>query len=327
MKLKSVAAVSNLLIATSMVCAQPVLAQAYPSKPVRVVIPFPSGGDVEGAARFFSNHLANALGQSFVLEPRPGGNTLIGAEAVARSPADGYTLFFCGPSTFTINPTFYGAKLPYDYARDFTPISIISSTPYLTTVAASLPAKTIPELLALARAEPGKLSFVSSGSGSSNHLAYEILVRSAGVSMIHVPYKGMQLAIPDLLSGRVTTLMAGLPIVGSGMRSGKLRAIAVTSRQRFSQLPDVPAVSESGLAGYDIVAWFALFAPAKTPPDTVVRLNGEIRKYMATAEAQEEYLKIGHDPVGSTIEQLAVLVKSDTEKYDRVIREANIRLE
>ena len=167
--------VSGLLALLSLAPAGAVLAQAYPSKPVRVVIPFPSGGDVETAARFFANSLGKTLGQPFVLEPRPGGNTQIGTEAVAKSAADGYTLLFCGPSTFAINPTFYGAKLPYDYARDFAPIGIVSSTPYIITVAASLPAKTMPELLALARAEPGKLSYVSSGSGSSNHLAYEFL--------------------------------------------------------------------------------------------------------------------------------------------------------
>lgn len=302
------------------------LAQAFPSKPMRVVVPFPPGGEIEVATRLFGNHLAKVMGQPFLIESRPGGNTMIGAEAVAKSPADGHTLLICGPSTFTINPIFYGAKLPYDYARDFTPVTVVSSTPYFITVAAALPAKTMAELLALAKAEPGKLSFVSSGTGSSNHLAYEILARSAGVSMIHVPYKGMQQAVPDLMSGRVTTMMAGLPIVGPNVRAGKLRIIAVTSLARSQFMPEAPAISET-LPGFDIIAWFGLFAPSKTPTETVVRINGEIRKYMATAEAKEEYLKIGHDPVGSTIEQLAALVKADATKYERVIREANIKLE
>lgn len=320
------AAIIKLAAALCLLAAGLVHAQTYPWKPVRIVIPFPAGGDTEGAARFVANHLSKAMGQPFVIEARPGGNTIIGAEAVATSPGDGHTLFFCGPSTFTINPTFYGAKLPYSYERDFTPVSVISSTPYFIVVASSLPAKTMPELLALARAEPGKLSYVSSGNGSSNHLAYEILARAAGVRMIHVPYKGIGLAIPDVLSGRVTTLMAGQPIVGPNVKAGKFRAIGVTSLARSSLMPEVPAISEA-VPGFDIIAWFALFAPSKTPADTVARLNGEIRKYMATAEAKDEYLKIGHDPVGSTVEQLAALVKADSAKYDRVIREANIRLE
>jgi tripartite-type tricarboxylate transporter receptor subunit TctC len=302
-------------------------AQSYPVKPLRVVIPFPAGGDVETAARFFANHVSKSFGQPVVLEPRPGGNTQIGTEAVAKSAADGYTFLFCGPSTFAINPTFYGAKLPYDYARDFTPVSLVSSTPYIITVAASLPAKNIAELIALARAEPGKLSYVSSGSGSSNHLAYEILVRSAGVSMVHVPYKGMQLAIPDLLAGRVTTLMAGLPIVGSGVRAGKLRAIAVTSQKRFSLLPEVAAVAETGPAGFDIIAWFGLFAPAKTPSGSIALLSAEMRRYLTSAAAQEDYQKVGHEAIGGTPDQLNALVKSDAAKFDRVIREANITLE
>ncbi len=325
--MKSIAVSAGLIAALGLVPTGSALAQAYPSKLVRVLIPFPSGGDTEQAARFFANQLSKVMGQPFVLEPRPGGNTIVATEAVAKSAADGYTLLFCGPSTFTINPTFYGAKLPYDYARDFAPVSVVSSTPYFITVAASLPARTMPELLALAKAEPGKLSFVSSGSGSSNHLAYEILARSAGVSMLHVPYKGMMLAMPDLLSGRVTTMMAGLAIVGPMLRTGKLRAIAVTSLSRSALMPEVPAVSEAGLPGFDIIAWFALFAPSKTPPDIVARLNGELRKYLATAEAKEDYLKIGHEAVGSSVEQLAALVKSDTAKYDRVIREADIKLE
>ncbi len=319
-------AVSFSVFATLLVPTGSVLAQTFPSKPVRVVIPFPPGGEIEVATRLFGTYLAKVMGQPFLIESRPGGNTMIGAEAVAKSPADGHTLLICGPSTFTINPIFYGARLPYDYARDFTPVTVVSSTPYFITVASSLPAKTMAELLALAKAEPGKLSFVSSGTGSSNHLAYEILTRAAGVSMIHVPYKGMQLAIPDLMSGRVTTLMAGLPIVGPNIKAGKLRAIGVTSLARSPLMPEVPAISEA-VPGFDIIAWFALFAPSKTPPDTVVRLNFELRKYLTSAEAKEEYLKIGHDAVGSSIDQLVALVKADTAKYERVIREANIKLE
>jgi tripartite-type tricarboxylate transporter receptor subunit TctC len=324
--MRSTAALFSLFVALGLVPAGSALAQAYPSKPVRVVIPFPPGGEIEVATRLFANHLAKVMGQPFLIESRPGGNTMIGTEAVAKSPADGHTLLICGPSTFTINPIFYGAKLPYDYARDFTPVTVVSSTPYFITVAASLPAKTMADLLALARAEPGRLSFVSSGTGSSNHLAYEILTRAAGVNMIHVPYKGMQLAIPDLMSGRVTTLMAGLPIVGPNIKVGKLRAIAVTSLARSPLMPEVPAISET-VPGFDIIAWFALFAPAKTPPDTVARLNGELRRYLTGAEAKDEYLKIGHDAVGSSIDQLAALVKADTAKFESVIREADIKLE
>jgi tripartite-type tricarboxylate transporter receptor subunit TctC len=334
---KKVGVAKSLGVGTAVVCVALVsglawmpaaLGQAYPVKPVRVILPFPPGGDVGGATRFATTHLEKALGQPFVIESRPGANTLIGAEAVAKSAPDGYTLFICGPSTFAINPTLYGAQLPYDYARDFTPISIISSTPYFITVPASLPVKTIADLLALAKSEQGKLSYVTSGNGSSNHLAYEILSRAAGVRMIHITYKGgMQAGMTDLISGRVTTMMAGLAVVGANVRSGKLRAIAVTSASRSALMPELPTIAESGWPGFDIIAWFALFAPSKTPPDVVARINGELRKYLSSSEAKEDYLKLGHEAVGSTIEQLAALVKSDTAKYDRVIREANIKLE
>jgi len=311
----------------SAVLAPPAAAQTWPSKPVRVLIPFPPGGDTDGALRIGTNNLAKVFGQTFVVESRPGGNTVIAAEAVAKSAPDGYTLFFCGPTTFTINPSLYAGKLPYDYARDFTPIGTLSTSPYFIVVSSTLPAKSLKDMLAMARAEPGKYSFASTGTGSSSHLAYEILVRNAGVNMVHVPYKGLQIAVPDVLSGRVMTLMSGMAVAGAMTKAGKLSVLAVTSASRSTLMPEVPTVAESGLPGYDIVTWFGLFAPAQTPHDIVTRLSAELRSFLATADAREAYRNLGHEAFGTTPEQLAALVRSDSEKYSKVIREAGIKAE
>ena len=311
-----------------LILIHPAAAQTpWPSKPVRVLIPFPSGGDTEGAMRIGANQLSKVLGQPFVIDPRPGGNTVIAAEAVAKSAPDGHTLFFCGPTTFTINPSLYAGKLPYDYARDFLPIGTLSTSPYFIVVAATLPVKSLKEMLALARREPGRHSFASTGTGSSSHLAYEILARSAGVDMVHVPYKGLQLAVPDVLSGRVLTLMSGMAVAGAMTKAGKLSVLAVTSASRSTLMPEVPTVAESGLPGYDIVTWFGLFAPAQTSPEIVARLSSELRSFLATAEARDAYRNLGHEAFSTTPEQLAALVRSDSEKYSKVIREAGIKAE
>ena len=302
-------------------------AQPYPSKPARIIFPYAAGGDVEQGVRPVADYLSRTLGQSFVVESRPGASTLIGTEAVAKSPPDGYTLLFTGTSTFAINPSLYAGKLPYDYQRDFTPVGMVTTSPFIIVVRSALPAKTLQEFIALAKSAPKTLSFATSGAGATNHLGWEILMRQAGVSLIHVPFKGLGVAMPDILGGRVTTMMSGYAPIQSSIKAGQLRALAVTDKARFSQLPDVPTVAESGLPGYENTTWFALFAPAGTPPAIVARLNGEIRKFLMTSEAKEAYQKVGQDPAPSTVEELAATVKSYREKFERVVQEANIRLE
>ena len=309
-------------------CAAPAaLAQAYPAKPVRIIIPFPTGGGAEQATRIVANHLTKALGQPFVLEARPGGNTIIGAEAAAKSAPDGYTLFVCGPSTMTSNPVLYAGKLPYDPQRDFTPVGMVSKTPYFLVVPASLPAKSLAELLALAKAKPGELSYASNGNATTNHLGYEILARAGGATFTHVPYKGFGQAMPDLLSGRVSTIMADLFFVAPAIKAGQLRLLAVTSAERSPLAPEAPTVAEQGVPGFDIVVWFAMFAPTGTPPEVVAKLGAEMRSFLATSEARDAYRQLGHEAAGSTPEALLAVVAADREKYARVIREAGIKLD
>lgn len=302
-------------------------AQGYPSKPARIVFPYAAGGDVEQGVRPVANYLSRAMGQSFVIESRPGASTIIGTEAVAKSPPDGYTLLFTGSSTFTVNATLYAGKLPFDYQRDFVPVGLVSTSPFIIAVASSLPAKTLQEFIALARSAPNSLSFASSGAGATNHLGWELLMRQAGIRLLHVPFKGLGVALPDILSGRVTTLMSGLATIESNAKAGRLRILAVTTKQRFSMLPDIPTVAETGLPGYEQTVWFAIFAPARTPRETVTRLNAEMRKFLASSEAKEAYNRVGQEPASSTPEELDALVKSDREKYERVLREGKIKLE
>ena len=297
----------------------------YPAKPVRIIIPFPTGGGAEQASRILANHLTKALGQPFVIEARPGGNTIIGAEAVAKSAPDGYTLFVSGPSTMTSNPVLYAGRLPYDPQRDFVPVGMVSKTPYFLVVPASLPAKSLQELLALARSKPGELSYASNGNATTNHLGYELLARAGDATFTHVPYKGFGQAMPDLLSGRVSTIMADLFFVSPAIKAGQLRLLAVTSGERSPLMPDAPTVAEQGVPGFDIVVWFAMFAPAGTPPDVIAKLNAEMRRFLATDEARDAYRQLGHEAAGSTPEALRAVVAADYEKYARVIREAGIR--
>ena len=301
-------------------------AQSYPNKPVRVIIPFPPGAGAENAARLVSNHLASTLGQSFVIEAKPGGNTMIGAEAAARSPADGYTLFLCAASTMVVTPTLMGAKAPVT-AADFVPVSLVSRLPFFLVVPASSPVNSVAELIAAAKARPGSLSYASNGNGTAGHLGFEILKRAQGIDIVHIPYKGYAQALPDMLGARVSTMMADLVVVGPAIKDNRLKVLAATSLERSRFLPNVPSMQELGHPGYEVTVWFALFAPRGTPADIVTRLNAEARKYLATPEAREAYGKLGHEAEGSTPEQLAALVRTDGERYGRVIREANIRIE
>ena len=299
----------------------------YPTKPARIIFPYAAGGDVEQGVRPVAAYLSKALGQTYLTESRPGASTIIGTEVVAKSAPDGYTLLFAGSSAFTVNATLYAGKLPFDYERDFVPVGLVSTSPFIIAVASSFPAKTLQEFIALAKASPDSLSFASSGAGATNHLGWEILMRQAGIHLLHVPFKGLGVAMPDILSGRVTTLMSGLTPIQSNAKAGKLRILAVTTKERFPMLPEVPTVAESGLSGYEQTVWFAIYAPAHTPRDIVAKLNGEMRKFLASSEAKQAYNRVGQEPSGSTPEELDALVKSDREKYRKILTEANITLE
>jgi len=305
-------------------CAPLAGAQAYPSKTVRVVIPYPPGGGAEAAARLLAVHLTQALGQSFVIDPKPGGNTLIGTEMVAKAPADGYTLLFTGGSTMSVQPFVFAGKLPYDPLGDFAPISMVSRFPFFVVVPASLPARNLAEFVALAKAKPGQLAYASNGTGTLAHLGTEMLSRGTGIDMLHVPYKGFGPALPDLLSGRVSLMMADWVVVAPHIKEGKLRALAVTSRERWSSAPEVPTVAELAIPGYAVDVWFALYAPKGTPAEIVARVNAETRKYLASPDAKAAYDKLGHEAYGSPGEEVTALVRAEHEKYSVAVREAKI---
>jgi len=313
-----------LLFAFLSVCAPFSGAQTYPAKTVRVVIPYPPGGGAEAAARLLTIHLTQQLGQSFVIDPKPGGNTLIGTEAVAKAPADGYTLLFTGGSTMSVQPFVFPGKLPYDPLGDFAPISMVSRFPFFLVVPASLQVMSLSELVALAKSRPGQLAYASNGTGALAHLGTEMLLRGTGMELLHVPYKGFAPALPDLLSGRVSAMMADWVVVAPHIKEGKLRALAVTSRERWNSAPEVPTVAELGLPGYAVDVWFALYAPKGTPPEIVSRLNAELRKYLASPEAKAAYDKLGHEAYGSPAEEVNALVRAEQEKYSRVVREAKV---
>ena len=299
----------------------------WPAKPVRVVVPFPPGGGAEAAARFLANDFAQAFGQPFLIDNRPGGNTVIGAEAVAKAAPDGYTLLLTGGSTMSVQPLVFAGRLPFDPLADFAPVSMVSHFPFFIFVPASVPANTLPELVAYVKARPGQLSYASNGSGTMAHLGMEMLKQSTGMDLLHVPYKGFGLAMPDLLSGRVTVMMADLAPVGSQVKAGALRALAATSLQRSSFLPDVPTVAELGNPGYEIDVWFGLFAPARTPPGIIARLNAEARKYLDSAEAKEAYGKVGHEAISSTPEAVRARIAAEQKTFAKAVKNANLKPE
>ena len=302
-------------------------AQAWPAKPVRIIVPFPPGGGAEVAARFLASHFTQALGQSFVIDNRPGGNTVIGTEAAAKAAPDGYTLLLTGGSTMSIQPLVFAGKLPFDPLVDFAPVTMVSHFPFFLFTPATLPVNTLGELVAYVKARPGQISYASNGSGTMAHLGMEMLKQSTGMDLLHVPYKGFALALPDLLSGRVSVMLADLAPVGAQLRAGSLRALAATSPRRSAFLPEVPTVAELGTPGYEIDVWFGLFAPAKTAPDIVARLNAEARKYLASPEAKEAYGKVGHEPLHSTPEAVRARIASEQKAFAKAVKEAGLKPE
>jgi tripartite-type tricarboxylate transporter receptor subunit TctC len=317
----------RLLFLLLCVLALPAAAQTWPAKPVRVIIPYPPGGGAEAAARFLANHFTQAFGQSFVVDNRPGGNTVIGAEAAAKSPADGYTLFITGGSTMSVQPFVFAGKLPYDPLNDFAPVSMVSRFPFFLVVPASLPAKNLAELVALVKKQPGKLSYASNGSGSIAHLGMEMLKLSTGMDLLHVPYKGFAPALPDLLSGRVTVMMADLAPITSQVKAGSLRVLGATSKERSGFMPEVPTIAELGMPGYEIDVWFGLYAPAKTPADIIAKLNAEARKYLGSAEAKEAYGKVGHETAASSPEAVRSRIQSEQKAFAKAVKDAGVKPE
>ena len=301
-------------------------AASYPIKPIKIVVPFPPGGATDIMARAIGFELQKALGQSVIIENKPGAGGNSGADLVAKSPADGYTLVMGTVGTHAINMSLY-AKMPYDAVKDFEPVVLVAGVPNLLVVHPAVNAKTVSELTALAKAQPGKLNVASSGNGTSIHLSAELYKQMAGVDILHVPYKGSSPAVADLLGGQVQMMFDNMPVSLPHVKAGKLRALAVTSMKRSPALPDVPTMDEEGLKGFDATSWFGLLAPAGTPKDIVAKLNAASVKALATPEMRERLAAQGADPVGNSPEQFAAFIKSEIDKWAKIVKASGARVD
>lgn len=298
-------------------------AQSFPTKPIRIVIGFPPGGGIDLVARILGPRITERLGQQVIVDNRPGANGIIGTELVAKAAPDGYTIFFGTTGNLSVNPVLY-ATLPFSIERDFTPLGQISSVPFLLYVHPSVPAKTVSEFVAHAKANPGKVHFYSSGNGGLPHLSGELLNTIAGIRTVHVPYKGSSPGFNDLLGGQVQFGFDAFPIGLQHVKSGKLRALATTGPTRSAVLPDVPAAVET-LPGFEVVNWYGMVLPAGTPRAVIALLHAEIVRAMKIPEVREKLIAQGTDPVGSSPEEFGAFMKSETAKWGRVIKNANIR--
>jgi tripartite-type tricarboxylate transporter receptor subunit TctC len=310
------------LAACALWCSAHAGAQTYPAKPVRIVVPYAAGGNTDFTARAIAERLTPVFKQQVIVENRPGGATNIGTELVARAAPDGHTLLMGGASN-AINMSLF-RKLPYDTIRDFEPITLCVQGANVLSIHPSVPAKTLRELIALAKAQPGKLNFASSGLGSSNHMAAELLKVMTGINIVHVPYKGNAPALTDAIGGHVEMIFSGVPALVPHIQSGRLRAIAIGSLKRFPALADVPTFDESGVKGYEATTWFGLLAPAKTPKEIVSRLNVEVDRILKTPELKERFLNDGLDSMGGPPEAFAKFIRAEIDKYARVIQKANV---
>ena len=294
----------------------------YPNKPLRLVVTFPTGGAPDILARIFSEK--TSLGQAVVVDNKPGAGGNIGAEIVAKAPGDGYTIVMATVGTHAINGALY-SKMPYDMVKDFVPVGLIASTPNLLVVNNNLPVKTVSELIAYMKANPNKLSFGSPGIGSSIHVSGELFKSMTGTQMTHVPYKGRQFALPDLLGGSIQLMFDNMPSALPLVKEGKLRALGQTGAKRSPSAPEVPTIAEQGLPGFEATAWFALFAPAGTPKDVVARLQGEMQRIYKLPDVQDKLKTLGLDAVLGTAEELAKYQAAEIAKWAKVVKDSGAR--
>jgi tripartite-type tricarboxylate transporter receptor subunit TctC len=322
----AVCTVSALAIALFVAQSGTARAADYPTQTIKIIVPFPPGGGVDVVARMIAPRLSESLGQSVIVENRGGAGGSVGATAVAQSPHDGYTLLLGTGSTHGTNPLVY-TKLGYDPVRDFAPVALITSAPLMLVANNDVPVKTAAELIALAKAKPGELSFGSYGTGSNNHLIAELLNSMAGIQTNHIPYRGSAPMMTDLIGGRIQFAFDGVATTLGYIRSGTVRALGVSSAKRSLVLPDEPTIAEQGVPGFDASAWFALFAPAGTPKAAIELLNSKINDALRTAEIKEGFLKVGNEPAGGGPEILAARVQSELQKWPTIVREKNIHID
>ena len=299
---------------------------AFPDKPIRLIVPFPAGGAADVMARGMAQRLGQELGQQIIIDNRGGAGGTTAAEAAAKSPADGYTLFFGTMGTHAINATLY-KKLRYDPVKDFAPISLTHITPRVLIVGPSVPAKDIAELIALARRQPGALTYGSAGNGSSSHLSGALFETLAGVDMLHVPYKGSAPLLVDVLAGRIDMTFDSYTVYEEHIQSGKVRPLGVTSKARMGRLPQVPTIAESGLAGYDVSNWLGLFAPAGVPKDVLATLHAALGRAMATPELRAQLVALGIEPAFGSPEDFAALIRAELPKWAAIIKKSGATVE
>ena len=305
-------------------CAAPISAQSYPTKTVRLVVPFSPGGSTDVTARLLAQKLTEAWRQQVIVDNRAGAGGNIGAESVARAATDGYTLLLATTGVMAINHKLY-KSLSYDSLKDLAPVTQIGGLPLILIVHPSLPAKSVKDLVAMAKAKPGALSFASSGVGSATHMTAELFRMMAGIDMVHVPYKGSGQAMTDLISGQVGVAFDQITSSIGHVQSGKLRALAVTSAKRFPSVPNLPTVAEAGVAGYESVSWNGIAAPARTPREIIDRIQSEVARALQQADMKERFLKDGIEPIGSTPEQFAAHIRSERAKWEKVVDRAGIK--
>jgi len=313
------------LLATGLFSQQAALAQ-YPTRPVHIVVPYPAGGAVDAFARVLTQQLSELWGQQVVVDNRPGASTMIGADQVAKSPPDGYTLLLTAELTLVIVPHLY-EKIPYDPLRDFTPIVALVSATQALVANPSLPVKTVKDLVALAKTKPGQLTYGSFGNGSTGHLNIEVLQAMTGARFNHIPYNGAGPAMNDVIGGHIDFMLAALSIVKGNVQAGKLRMIGVGSSHRSSEFPDVPTISESGASGFEAKSWFGLVAPAGTPPDVIKKINQDVTRVISDRAFAEKYLAAqGLESITGSPEQFAALIRAETVRWGKVVKDADAKV-
>ncbi len=313
------------LVLTLALCGTAAMAQAWPAKPVTLVVPFPPGGTTDVLARALAEKLGPALGQTVIVESKPGAGATLGADYVAKSKPDGYTLLV-GAVHHTIASSVY-KKLPYDFQKDFAPITEIAMVPNVLVINASTPAHNVADLIKLAKAQAGKLNYGSNGNGTAQHLIGTQFQNATGTEIIHIPYKGSGPLATDLLGGQISMSFDTVTPVLQHIKSGKLRALAVTTGKRSSALPDVPTLDEAGLKGFNIGTWFGVLAPVATPRDIVARLNTEMVKVIQSADFRKRMAEIGAEPIGNSSEQMARQIQEETEKFAKLVKEAKVTID
>jgi tripartite-type tricarboxylate transporter receptor subunit TctC len=312
-----------LVAAVVLAAAMPALAQDYPNRPIRFIVPYPPGGGTDVVARIMSDALAADLGQPIIIDNRGGAAGNVGTDIAAKAAADGYNILFT-LSSHTINPKLYD-KLPFDVERDFVPISLAALIPQILVVHPSVPANNVQELIALAKANPGKLNYASVGTGSPGHIAGELFKIKTGVDIVHIPYKGGGPAVVDTIGGQVQLLFVSMPAAWQHVKAGKLKAIAVASAKRSVAAPDLPTIAESGVPDYAVESWYGALAPAKTPPAAVARLNAAFAKVLGNPQIKEKLLAQGAEAAPSTQAEMDRVIKEELEKWDLVIKTAKIK--